>query len=239
LELGAPTISVEIEGMTRRLILDTGSNVSIMQQGISIGDVGVTSAKPNGVTGETLDIKGQKFVSFTLEGQEYKHPFLVCPLPTDAADLLGINFLEKTGAEINFECGKMSLTDIDKVSRVYSFPPVGVASLTVFAEGKVRHSPQPSKLETRHTDEKFSASLSSEKTVQLDKSWVVKATENITIAPPCRKIVLGKLKSEKGQPPSTGLCRTCSDSDRRDIFGTCTFTGQTGNTGTFTRDVTQ
>ena len=67
LELGAPIISVEIEGMTRRLILDTGS-VSIMQPGISTGDVKVTSAKPYGVTGETLDIKGQQFVSFTLEG---------------------------------------------------------------------------------------------------------------------------------------------------------------------------
>ena len=90
------------------------------------------------VTGETLDIKGQQFVSFTLEGREYRHPFLVCPLPTDVVGLLDMDFLEKTGAEINFECGKMSLTDTYKVSRVYSVPPVGHASLTVFAEGKVR-----------------------------------------------------------------------------------------------------
>ena len=77
-------------------------------------------------------------VSFTLEGLQYRHPFLVCSLPTDAAGLLGTDFFEKTGAEINFKCGKMSLTDIDLVSRVYSVPPVGYASLTVFAEGKVR-----------------------------------------------------------------------------------------------------
>jgi len=51
-------------------------------------------------------------------------------------------------------------------------------SLTVFAKGKERHSPQPSKLETMHTDEQFSASLSSEKTVQPDKSWLVKGKEN-------------------------------------------------------------
>jgi len=49
----------------------------------------------------------------------------------------------------------MSLADIDQVSRVYSVPPVGHASLTIFAEGKVRHSPQPSKTESRHTDEQF------------------------------------------------------------------------------------
>jgi len=88
----------------------------------------------------------------------------------------------------------MSLTDIDQVSRVYSVPPVGHASLTVFAEGKVRHSPQPSKLETRHKDEHFSPSLSSEKTVEPDRSWFIKATENVTIAQRCRQIVVGKLE---------------------------------------------
>jgi len=201
LELGAPTISVEREVVARRLILDTGSNVSIMQPGISTGDVSVTSTRPHGVTGETLDIRGQQLVSFTLEGLQYRHPFLVCSLATDAAGLLGTDFFEKTDAEINFECGKMSLTDIDQVSRVYSVPPVGHASLTVFAEGKIRHSSQPSKTETRHTDEQFSASLRFEKTVQPKKSWLVKATENITVAPRCRQIVLGKLESEKDKFP--------------------------------------
>jgi hypothetical protein len=58
----------------------------------------------------------------------------------------------------------------------------------------------------RYTVEKFSASLSSEKTVRPDKSWLVKATENITIAPRCRYIVLGKLESEKGQTPAPLVC---------------------------------
>lgn len=39
LEHGSPTISVEIEGMSRSLILDTGCNVSILQPSISRGDV--------------------------------------------------------------------------------------------------------------------------------------------------------------------------------------------------------
>jgi hypothetical protein len=68
LESGSSTISVEKEGMARRLILDTDSNVSILQPCISTGDVRVTSAKPYGVTVETLDVKGQQFVYFTLEG---------------------------------------------------------------------------------------------------------------------------------------------------------------------------
>jgi hypothetical protein len=86
--------------------------MSIMQPGISTGDVRVTSAKPYDVTGKTFDIKRQQFISFTLEGREYRHPFLVCPFPTDVGGLLGIDFIEKTGAEINFECFKMSPTSI-------------------------------------------------------------------------------------------------------------------------------
>jgi hypothetical protein len=60
------------------------------------------------VIGETLDIKGQQFISFTMGGRENRHPFLVCPLPTDVANLLGMNFFEKAGAKIIFECDKMS-----------------------------------------------------------------------------------------------------------------------------------
>jgi hypothetical protein len=50
LEHGTPTISVEIVGMSRTLILDIGSNVSIQQPGVSRGDVKVTKMEPFGVT---------------------------------------------------------------------------------------------------------------------------------------------------------------------------------------------
>jgi len=60
----------------------------------------------------------------------------------------------------------MSLTDIDQVPRVYGVPTIRHASLTEFAEGKVRRSPQLSKQETRRTYEQVSASLISEKPVK-------------------------------------------------------------------------
>ena len=66
-------------------------------------------------------MKGQQLVSLTLEGREYRHPFVVCSLPTYAAGLLGMDFFEKTGAEINFECGKMSPTSI----KCIAFSPYG------------------------------------------------------------------------------------------------------------------
>ena len=58
MEHGAPTISVEVEGMSRSLILDTGSIISILEPGVSRSDVHVTAVEPYGVTGDVLDIRG-------------------------------------------------------------------------------------------------------------------------------------------------------------------------------------
>ena len=68
----------------RRLILDTGTNVSILQLGVLRSDVRVTSLKPYWVTREALDIKERQLVSFELDGSEFRHTFLVCELPKDA-----------------------------------------------------------------------------------------------------------------------------------------------------------
>jgi hypothetical protein len=73
LEHGTPSVSVEIEGRPKRLILDTGSNVSILQPGMSRREVWDTRMKPYGVTGEVLDIKGRQTVLFTLNGHEFEH----------------------------------------------------------------------------------------------------------------------------------------------------------------------
>jgi hypothetical protein len=80
--------------------------------------VKVTSLKPYGVTGEALDIKGRQAISFELGGREYNHTFLVCALPTEAAGLLDTDFLE-AGIVIDFECDKISFTEISKAPRVH------------------------------------------------------------------------------------------------------------------------
>ena len=108
LEHGTP-ILVEIEGMSRRLILNPGSSVSILQPGISRRDE-VTNLKPYGVTGEVLDIKGRQSVSFGLDELKFEHEFLVCSLHTAGAGLLGIDWLAKAGAIIDFDYGKMNLS---------------------------------------------------------------------------------------------------------------------------------
>jgi hypothetical protein len=61
------------------LIIDTGSNISILQPGVSRRDVRSTAVRPNGVTGEALDIKRQQLVSFVLGGRKFSHIFGVPP----------------------------------------------------------------------------------------------------------------------------------------------------------------
>jgi hypothetical protein len=107
LEQGIPTILVEIEGMSRKLIRDTGSNVSILQPRVSRGDVRVTNMEPYGVTGDVLEIRRQQSVSFVLNGREFEHSFLVCTLPSQAAGLLGTDFMASVGAVIDFERNRM------------------------------------------------------------------------------------------------------------------------------------
>jgi len=84
--------------MSRSLILDTGSNISILQQGISKSNVSITSLEPYGVTGDALDIRGQQTVTVVLNGSEFTHSFLVCSLQTAAAGLIGTDFMNQLGS---------------------------------------------------------------------------------------------------------------------------------------------
>ena len=197
LQHGTPTISAEIRGMPRNLILDTGSNISIMQPGISRSNVQVTMPEPYGVTGDVLDIRGQQSVTFLLNGIEFTHSFLVCSLPTKAAGLLGTDFMDRLGAKIDFECGKLSFTGIDRVTHVNSLSSTGHVVLTVFPRGQGGRSPQVKEKEACHIYEQFSASPRTEMARTQDKCWLVIATESVTIQPRCRQIIVGRWDSDR------------------------------------------
>jgi len=102
LERGTSSIFVDIEGMSRRLILDTGFSDSILRPGMSRCYVKVTGMKPYGVTGKVLDIKDRQSLSFEIHGHRFKHAFLVCSLPTEVAGLLVTDFMAKAGVVIDF-----------------------------------------------------------------------------------------------------------------------------------------
>jgi hypothetical protein len=124
---------------------------------------------------------------------------LVCEFPTDTAGLLGTDFMQETGAVIDFECGKMSLTAIGAVPPARSGSPTGHAALTVFTHGTEGHSPQPNLKEPWQVDAQLSASSKRETKASQDRSWFVRARQDIILAPTCRQVVTAKLESGKEQ----------------------------------------
>jgi len=100
MEHGSPDINSDIEEVDRSLIIDTVSEVSILEPGISNVNIRDTTLRPYGVTGETLEVKGRQTVSLGLGGRNFDHTFLMCPLPAAAAELLGTAFLEGRSAHI-------------------------------------------------------------------------------------------------------------------------------------------
>jgi hypothetical protein len=99
------------------MIVYNGSNISILQPGISKSEMKFTDPRPYGLTGETLDVKGHQTVSFVLSGRKFNHQFWGFSFPTETAGLLGLFFLKESGAIVNLECNTMSLTDIGKAPR--------------------------------------------------------------------------------------------------------------------------
>ena len=144
------------------------------------------------MTGEVLDIKGLQSVTFTLNGREFTHAFLVYTFPADKAGLLATDFFEKAGAVIDFECSKMSLTGTGNVPRVLSVPHAGHAALTIFTESKAGRSSQLSREEARQPPEQVPPGPHPEVTLQQGNSWLVRARENIVVVSRCRHIVVGR-----------------------------------------------
>jgi len=63
--------------------------------------------------------------------------------------------MQETGAVIDFECGKMSLTGIGVVPLARSGSPTGHTEITVFTQVKEGHSLQPRKMEAWQIDSKL------------------------------------------------------------------------------------
>jgi len=122
-----------------------------------------------------------------------EHSFYVCSLPTNAAGLIGMDFMGKTGAKIDFSKGEISLAVASKRQMVRS-SPTQQAALTVFTLDREGHSLPPHQKVAKEKDGKVSESTN---------SWLIKTVEETVIEPRCRQIIMGKLDTAKGEslPP--------------------------------------
>jgi len=112
----------------------------------------------------------------------------------DAAGILATNFMTLVGAMIDFECFKLMINKKGRKPQIYSNTFTGRSAITIFTEGKEAYSPQPSKQGARQAKEQSHC-----ETINQGKTWLVKAKKNVTFAPRCRQVVMGKVEFEKGQ----------------------------------------
>ena len=113
-----------------------------------------------------------------------------------------------------------------------------IAPLTVFSEVQVGRSPQPTSREERHPLEKPSEASRYETTTDCSRSWLVRATENITITPRCRQVATGMMDAEKGENLQSLVCRTRPCTDTGGTVRPCNHTSRNGHTAAFSCDVT-
>jgi len=102
---------------------------------------------------------------------------------------------------MDLECNNMSLTDIGKVPRANGTTlnkSTALRSLWT-VEG---HTPQPTRREARCMDKQVPADSSHERTSTPVRACLVKARENITMAPRIQQVVIGKLELEQEQKPT-------------------------------------
>jgi hypothetical protein len=117
-----------------------------------------------------------------------------------------MDFLKESGAIVDLECNKLSLVDNIKVPRANGTMLKKGTALKFFMEGKEGHSPQPTRWEARRMDKQVPADPHHERTSNPVTAWLVKARENITMAPRSQQVVIGKLEVEQEQDPPPLVC---------------------------------
>jgi len=153
------------------------------------------------------------------------------PLHTEATGLMGTDFLERTGAEINFECGRMALAAIGEGPVANSVSQGKRAALTVFSEVQVECNPRPTGQEELLLHEKPLDVPRFETTTDCSMSWLVRAT----VAQQCRQIDTGGLEIDKGESlPSLVCVEPAFVSIEGSSSRPCSHTSRNGHTPDFT-----
>jgi len=84
--------------------------------------------------------------------------------------------------------------------------PTEHTAFTVFTQGKEGHSPQPTEVETWQVDAQLSAISKRETKASQNILGLVRARQDIILAPCCRQVVTARLESEKEQKLPSLVC---------------------------------
>jgi hypothetical protein len=110
-------VDVTMETKLRRLSLDTGSSLCLIEPGVSASKIQATGTNPVGITGDPLPLQGEQLIEFTLGNKTYRHSFGVCVLPTEANDLVVTDFLSANGALLSLSNQTLELRSFSLTNR--------------------------------------------------------------------------------------------------------------------------
>jgi hypothetical protein len=109
LRRGKPTVLVNIRGASKEFIVDSESGVSLIQPGVYRSEVRFSTTTSLGVMGDALNISGEQNMQFSLNKWNHRHTFCACSLPTEADDILGMDFLPEMVASLDIEKPELRL----------------------------------------------------------------------------------------------------------------------------------
>jgi hypothetical protein len=95
----APVIEADTLGKFKKLIIDTGASVSLLQSGASNFPLRDSSSSPYSISGESTEVT----LSTILDNQKSKHEFDICHLPMLVDGLFRNDFLRQHAANVSYE----------------------------------------------------------------------------------------------------------------------------------------
>lgn len=111
---------VKVENKLCKFLIDTGSSISLIKEGISRRAIKKTYVRARGVTGRNLLVKGEQNVKITIGDVTVLYNFVVVPHDDKFFNMydgiLGLDLLEYLGAVINLPLRHLRLNDSEIVS---------------------------------------------------------------------------------------------------------------------------
>jgi len=108
-----PRLAIVIRGIEYSFMVDTGAMVSLIKPGVSRAQIQSCEVTARGVTGTELEVLGEQEVTFSMKGQgcclTFKHTFVVSPLEHCSSGILGMDFLQRVGAEISLTAQSLTI----------------------------------------------------------------------------------------------------------------------------------
>jgi hypothetical protein len=105
----APTVLVELEGIQRSFLIDTGATISLIKSGISLVKIAATNTTVRGLADKVFPLQGTQLIHFRMGGKVFEHKLYVGVPGGGEEGILGIDFLAAHEARVDLANHKLDL----------------------------------------------------------------------------------------------------------------------------------